>query len=46
MASTHKNLVFHIVYSTKYRRNYSTKHRRNLIMDDVQERLFDEGHIA
>ena len=33
MSSTHTNLLFHVVYSTK--------HRRNLITHDVQERLFE-----
>ena len=33
MSSTHTNLLFHIIYSTKY--------RRNLITRDVQERLYE-----
>ena len=33
MSSTHTNLLFHIVYSTKY--------RRDLIKPDTQERLYE-----
>lgn len=33
MSGTHTNLLFHIVYSTKY--------RRNLITPDISERLFE-----
>ena len=33
MSSTHTNLLFHIVYSTKY--------RKNLIAADTQERLYE-----
>jgi hypothetical protein len=50
MASTHTNLLFHIVYSTKYHRNTITPEYRQLLVrhgiEFDEQYLFEEEQLA